>query len=62
MFRDYGFDEATQDEILAFMKDNAKKFREMSLRTALKLADLRKSVGQRWQRVAQITVMKGSGR
>ena len=62
LFRDYGFDEATQDEILAFMKDNAKKFREMSLRTALKLADLRKSVGNRWQRVAQITVMKGSGR
>ena len=62
LFRDYGFDNETQDEILVFMKDNAKKFREMSLRTALKLADLRKSVGERWKRVAEITVMRTSGR
>ena len=44
------------------MKENAKKFREMSLRTALKLADLRKSVGERWKRVAEITVMRSGGR
>jgi len=44
------------------MKDNAKRFREMSLRTALKLADLRKSVGNRWQRVAEITVMRSGSR
>ena len=62
LFRDYGFDETTQEEILAYMKDNAKKFREMSLRTALKLADLRKSVGERWKRVAEITVMRTGGR
>ena len=62
LFRDYGFDENTQEEILAYMKDNAKKFREMSLRTALKLADLRKSVGERWKRVAEITVMRTGGR
>ena len=62
LFREYGFDDDTQDEILTFMKDNAKRFREMSLRTALKLADLRKSVGNRWQRVAEITVMRTGGR
>jgi hypothetical protein len=62
LFRDYGFDENTQEEILVFMKENAKKFREMSLRTALKLADLRKSVGERWKRVAEITVMRTGGR
>ena len=62
LFREYGFDDSVQDEILTFMKDNAKRFREMSLRTALKLADLRKSVGARWQRVAEITVMRNGGR
>lgn len=62
LFREYGFDETTQEEILVFMKENAKKFREMSLRTALKLADLRKSVGERWKRVAEITVMRSGGR
>jgi len=58
LFREYDFDDAAQEEILAFMKVNAKKFREMSLRTALKLADLKKSVGNRWQRVAEVTVMR----
>jgi len=62
LFREYDFTDEQQDEILQFMKDNAKRFREMSLRTALKLADLRKSVGSRWQRVAEITVMRSGGR
>jgi len=62
LFREYDFTDEQQDEILQYMKDNAKRFREMSLRTALKLADLRKSVGNRWQRVAEITVMRSGGR
>jgi len=62
LFRDYDFTDEQQGEILQFMKDNAKRFREMSLRTALKLADLRKSVGNRWQRVAEITVMRSGSR
>jgi hypothetical protein len=62
LFREYDFDNAAQEEILEFMKVNAKKFREMSLRTALKLADLKKSVGNRWQRVAEVTVMRNGAR
>lgn len=58
LFTDYNLDEQEQQEILDFMHDNAKRFREMSLRTALKLADLRKSQPARWQRVAEITVMR----
>jgi predicted AAA+ superfamily ATPase len=61
LFKDYDMDESAQAEILHFMKDNARKFREMSLRTALKLADLRKSQPTRWQRVAEITVMRNGG-
>lgn len=62
LFRDYDFNNDEQEEILEFMKVNARKFREMSLRTALKLADLRKSVGNRWQRVAEITVMRNGAK
>lgn len=58
LFQDYDFDQSEQLEILEFMLDNAKRLREMSLRTALKLADLRKSQPGRWQRVAEITIMK----
>ena len=57
LFSDYRFEGNEATEILEFMQDNAKGFREMSLRTALKLADLRKSQPDRWQRVAKMTVM-----
>ena len=58
LFTGYNLESEQQTEILDFMRDNAKRFREMSLRTALKLADLRKSQPARWQRVAEVTVMK----
>jgi hypothetical protein len=58
LFQDYDLELSEQEEILEFMLDNAKSLREMSLRTALKLADLRKSQPNRWKRVAEITVMK----
>jgi len=58
LFTGYDLDPDQQNEILDFMRDNAKRFREMSLRTALKLADLRKSQPARWQRVAEVTVMR----
>jgi hypothetical protein len=58
LFQDYDLDHSEQNEILEFMLANSKRLREMSLRTALKLADLRKSQPSRWQRVAEITIMK----
>lgn len=58
LFVEYDFDSQQQQEILDFMKDNSKRLREMSLRTALKIADIRKSQPHRWQRVAEITVMR----
>jgi hypothetical protein len=58
LFTGYDLSPEQQTEILDFMRDNAKRFREMSLRTALKLADLRKSQPARWQRVAEVTVMR----
>jgi len=58
LFSGYDMTKEQETEILHFMKDNSKRFREMSLRTALKLADLRKSQPNRWQRVAEVTIMR----
>lgn len=58
LFTDYKFENNESNEIMEFMSEHANDLREMSLRTALKLADLRKSQPDRWQRVAKITVMR----
>lgn len=58
LFSDYNFQNNEETEILDFMLENQTKWREMSLRCAVKLADLRKTMPDRWQRVAQITLMK----
>ena len=59
LFADYEFDNIAQDEILGFMDLNKNKLREMSLRMAIKIADLRKSFPHNWTRMAQTTCMKG---
>ena len=60
LFADYEFDKVAQDEILAFMDTNKNKLREMSLRMAIKIADLRKSFPNTWTRMAQTTCMKAA--
>ena len=54
----YDFQNDEKDEILNFICDNKHKMRELSLRTVLKVADLRKSMPDNWQDVASVTVMK----
>ena len=61
LFADYDFDECVQDEIIAFMDENKNRLREMSLRMALKIADLRKMSVLNWKRLAETTVMKPAG-
>lgn len=58
LFDGYEFEQSEQDEIIAFMDINKNKLREMSLRMALKIADLRKSFPQRWMTMAKSTCMK----
>jgi hypothetical protein len=58
LFQDYDFDEVTCDEIINFMDTNQARLREMSLRMALKIADLRKSFAGNWKRMAETTCMK----
>lgn len=58
LFADYDFEPEAQDEILEFMNTNQNRLREMSLRMALKIADLRKSFANNWKRMAETTCMK----
>ena len=60
LFADYDFDECVQDEIIGFMDTNKNKLREMSLRMALKIADLRKSFPLNWKRMAETTCMRSA--
>ena len=58
LFADMDLEPVAQDEIIAFMETNKDKLREMSLRMAIKVAQLRKSFPANWTRMAQTTCMK----
>jgi hypothetical protein len=58
LFADYDFEQETQDDIIDFMSVNQERLREMSLRMAIKIADLRKSFPGNWKRMAETTCMK----
>ena len=58
MLNAYDFEDETKDEVINFICDNRSKMRELSLRTVLKVADLRKSMPNNWKSVAEVTVMK----
>jgi DNA-binding NarL/FixJ family response regulator len=58
MLNDYEFDDATVQEIVDYITENAKRMRELSLRMVLKVADLRKSMPKQWQRVAELSCMR----
>jgi len=63
MLNDYKFEEGVkpddvQAEILAYMEDNRSKLRELSLRTALKIADLYAMNPSRWRAIADTTILR----
>jgi hypothetical protein len=60
LFEEYEFDAETQEEIIDFMTHNSTRFREMSLRMAIKIADLRKSFPLKWKAMAEVTCMKSA--
>ena len=60
LFSEYDFEPCVQDEIVEFMEANQNRLREMSLRMALKIADLRKSFAGNWKRMAETTCMKSA--
>jgi hypothetical protein len=58
LFNEFDLDKIAQDEVVEFMEVNQNKLREMSLRMAIKVAQLRKSFPLRWKQMAQTTCMK----
>tara|TARA_B110000444_G_C18846288_1_gene602246 strand:- start:2327 stop:3346 length:1020 start_codon:yes stop_codon:yes gene_type:complete len=62
MLDSYEFKNGEQNEVIDFIDDQKKKLRELSLRTVLKIADLRKSFPGNWKEMAEVTVMKTGGR
>lgn len=58
LFADYRFGADEGDQVFAFMEQNASRLRELSIRMALKIADLVKMSPTKWQSLAENTVMK----
>ena len=60
VFKDYGFEQHQETEILDFMWENHGKLRELSLRMCLKIADLVKISPVNWKNLARTTCMKNA--
>ena len=60
MLDSYELEDIAKDEVVNFIDEHRNVMRELSLRTVLKVADLRKSFANNWQNMARVTVMKGA--
>lgn len=60
LFPAYGMSTEQENEILDFMVEKCHKLREISLRMAIKLADLRRMSETRWRSIAENTCMKNA--
>ena len=58
LFAEYNFQNNEADQILNFMWENKNKLRELSMRMALKIADLVRISEDNWKVLAENTVMK----
>jgi hypothetical protein len=58
MLDSYDFDDHVPQEIVDFMWEQKNRLRELSLRTVLKIADLRKMSDKNWKRLAETTILK----
>ena len=58
MLDSYEFEPEVKEEIIDYVMENRASMRELSLRTVLKIADLRKSFEGNWKSMAEVTVMK----
>ena len=58
MLDSYEFETVVRDEVVDFIIENRAKLRELSLRTVLKVAQLRKAFADNWKAMAEVTVMK----
>ena len=60
MLDKYEFEDYQKSEVVDFVKDNISRLRELSLRTVLKVADLKHGFPDKWKAVAEVTCMRNS--
>jgi predicted AAA+ superfamily ATPase len=60
MLDSYDLSDEAKLDVVEFVDVNKAKMRELSLRTVLKVADLRVSFPDKWRAVAEVTCMRGS--
>jgi len=58
MLDDYELTDYDKQDVVDFVKSNVHRLRELSLRTVLKIADLRVSMPDKWRSVAEVTCMR----
>ena len=58
MLDDYDLSDADKAEVVDFIAANKHRMRELSLRMVLKVADIRASMPNKWQAVAEVTCMR----
>jgi hypothetical protein len=58
MLDTYALEDGVEQEIVDFIDINKGRLRELSLRTVLKVADLAKAFPQKWEAMAENTVMR----
>jgi hypothetical protein len=58
MLDEYDLEDTAKLDVVEYVKTNKDSVRELSLRTVLKVADLRASFPDKWQAVADMTVMR----
>ena len=60
LFQDLDIEQSGQDDIIEFMDTNKSRLREMSLRMAIKIAQLYKSFPGNWRAMTESTCMKSA--
>ena len=58
MLDEYDLSDVAKIDVVDFVSNNRAKLRELSLRTVLKVAQLRKAFADNWEAMAEVTVMK----
>lgn len=58
MLKDYQFDSESKEELVKYIELNSHKLREISLRTVLKIASLKKSMPNKWELAANMSCCK----
>ena len=60
MLDSYELTDIAKVDVVDFVAENKDRMRELSLRTVLKVADLRVSFPDKWKSIAEMTCMRGS--